>query len=310
MMEDRKTMQNKRIYLLYNPVAGRGKIRANLSDIIDIFSRAGYETIVRTTEGRGSASVTARDADPGETEFFCCCGGDGTLDEVVSGIMESGRPRTVGYIPAGSTNDFAASLGIPSDMKKAAETILSGKTMSCDIGRFNEENYFVYVAAFGLFTDISYSTPQEQKNLLGHSAYILQALPEILRLGRMQPYAVHVQADDRSLDGDFAVGLITNSLSVGGFEGLTGTHVDLRDGLFEVTLIRMPKNPVETNSLLQSLMQSDLEHNSLIVHFQTSRLLVQSEQALSWTRDGEFGGAHHTAELVALRRALQIRVPR
>lgn len=278
-----------RIYLLFNPVAGRGQIVNSLADIIEVFTAAGYETVTRSTMGRGAAELLAKNFDSGECDYFVCSGGDGTLDEAVSGLMQ--RPDdagtvTLGYIPAGSTNDFAASLGIPTDMVKAAETVVNGKNFRCDVGRFNGSEYFVYVAAFGMFTEISYSTPQDQKNLLGHSAYILQAIRELMQVDRIRTHHIRVQADDGIYEDDYAVGMITNSRSVGGIEGITGRHVDLSDGLFEVTLIRMPRNPVELNAEVQKLLASDL-HNEYMDHFKTAKLTVDSTEPIRWTRDGE-----------------------
>jgi diacylglycerol kinase (ATP) len=301
----------KKLYFLFNPVAGRGQIRTSLADVVEVFTRAGYETTVRSTEGRGAAEKLAREFDADLYDYFVCSGGDGTLDEAVTGIMQRGdaeKPVTVGYIPAGSTNDFGASLGISTDMKSAAETIVHGHTERCDIGKFNAEAYFVYVAAFGLFTEVSYSTPQDQKNLLGHSAYILQAMRELSRFDKIRPYHIRVTTDHEVFENDYAVGMITNSRSVGGFEGITGKHVDLSDGLFEVTLIRMPKNPVELNGIITNLLASDL-HNEYMDHVKTSRLIVESEESISWTRDGEYGGDHTRVELENLKQVLQIRTP-
>ena len=305
---------NRKIYMVFNPVAGMGRIKNNLADIVEIFTRAGYESTVRASGGRGNALSFAREFNRKEYDLFVCCGGDGTLDEVVSGVMErndrtDGEHVRVGYIPAGSTNDFAMSLGIPSDMSEAAKVIVNGRDVMCDIGGFNKDRHFVYVAAFGLFTDISYTTPQDQKNMFGHSAYIMRVLPALLKMNQMHPYHIRVTSDDRFFEDDYAVGMVTNSRSVGGFEGITGKHVDLQDGLFEVTMIKMPTNPIETNQILQSLLQSDLGHCSLITHFKTSKLVVESEKELSWTCDGEYGGAHEKAVLKALRQELCIRVP-
>ena len=303
---------SKRIYLVYNPVAGRGQLTGKIGELTELFSVNGYETVVRATTKKGEAAFLAENADLDGCDYYVCCGGDGTLDETVSGIMRrmrsTGNPVTVGYIPAGSTNDFAVSLGIPSDPAAAARTIVGGRTYQCDIGGFNEDSFFVYVAAFGLFTEVSYSTPQEMKNFLGHSAYLVNALGEMMKLGKMKPFHIHVEFGDSIIEDDYAVGLVTNARSVGGFTQLAGGNVDLSDGLFEVTLIKMPKDVTEATAILGGLINSDYS-SDLLVHFQTEQLKISSENELRWTLDGEFGGGHRKAVLTNLPRALNIRVP-
>ncbi len=322
---------SKRIYLVYNPVAGRGLLTERIGEITEIFSREGYETIVRATTAKGDAAMLAETADLSGCDYFVSCGGDGTLDETVSGIMRrikapdrengpdpgsaegtrgrsDGRNIVVGYIPAGSTNDFAVSLRIPPDPAAAARTVIRGRTYFCDIGGFNENSYFVYVAAFGLFTEVSYSTPQEMKNLLGHTAYLINGIGEMMKLGKMKPHHIRAEYDGKTIEDDYAVGLVTNARSVGGFAQLAGGNVDLSDGLFEVTLIKMPRDVAEATAILGGLINSDYS-TSLMVHFQTESLKITSDSELKWTLDGEFGGEHKEAVLTNLNRVLRIRVP-
>ena len=174
-----------------------------------------------------------------EYDIVVCSGGDGTLDEVVTGMIRSGFRTPIGYIPAGSTNDFGGSLGLPKNMVHAAETIVKGNDFACDVGSFNQD-IFVYIAAFGLFTDVSYETGQDMKNVLGHMAYLLEGMK---RLPAIRSYPMRVTYDDTTIVDDFIFGMITNSVSVGGFKRITGKNVKLDDGVFEVTLIKRPKNP-------------------------------------------------------------------
>ncbi len=296
----------KKILFIFNPVAGMSRIRDSLLDIISILSSHGYSVECYPTKAPGDARRIVREC-KNEYLYICCAGGDGTLDEVVSGMMENRELPflPIGYIPSGTTNDFAGTLGIPSDMKEAAEVIASGKVFNCDIGRFNQEDYFTYVAGFGLFTETSYDTPQELKNTLGHFAYIIRGA---MSLGNIRTYKAIVQAKNINIRDEFAVGLITNSKSVGGFANITGNNVDLSDGLFEVTLIKMPRNPIEINEIFQALSNNTME-SSLIYHFKTDHLTIMSEDPISWTRDGEFGGEHNYVELTNIRQKLKIIVP-
>ena len=170
-------------------------------------------------------------------DLVVCSGGDGTLDEVVSGLMEVDQRVPIGYIPAGSTNDFANSLSISKDMVQAAKDIIEGNLYSCDVGAFDNDS-FVYIAAFGLFTDVSYETDQHMKNILGHLAYLLEGSK---RIWNVPTYWIKVEANGETFEGEYIYGMVTNAKSVGGFKNLPGQDVRLDDGLFEVTLIKRPK---------------------------------------------------------------------
>ena len=239
--------------------------------------------------------------------YVVCAGGDGTLDEVVSGMMEHpDKPFVpIGYIPAGTTNDFAASLGIPSDMKSAARVIAYGKPYECDLGLFNKRTYFTYVAAFGIFTETSYQTPQDLKNQLGHLAYVLQGMMD---LGKARTYHFHVEAEEFSMTDNFVFGMITNSKSVGGFPDITGSEVDMNDGLFEVTLIKMPANILELNDIV-SYISRMTDVSNMVYRFKTSHLVLESDEQVNWTRDGEYGGSYKRVEIDNLHRAMKIIAP-
>ena len=292
-----------KLLFVYNPHSGVGKIRSQLSDILDIMVRAGYEVTVHPTQAVGDATAVTSAGAAGY-DLVVCCGGDGTLDETVTGLMESGCKVPLGYIPAGSTNDFAASLKLPKNMKKAAQVAVSGKDFLCDVGCFGEK-HFIYIAAFGLFTDVSYQTKQELKNVLGHVAYILEGAK---RIGTHPSYRMRVEYNDGVIEDDFMYGMVTNSLSVGGFKGMTGDDVALDDGLFEVMLIRTPRNAVELNEIIAALTKLRPE-SDLIYTFKTDELQISPYQAIPWTLDGEYGGEQTQIRLKSMRRALTIRVP-
>lgn len=290
----------KKLFFVFNPKAGKGKIKTALMDIVDIFNKGGYEVVIRATQyPKDAYEMTRKYAD--KVDLVVCSGGDGTLDEVVAGLVETGSKVPVGYIPAGSTNDFAGSLFIPKNMVAAAEMIMEENVYRCDIGKFNKQT-FTYIAAFGLFTDVAYETDQDLKNILGHLAYLLEG---VKRLFDIQSYHMKVTAEDEIFEDDFMYGMITNSRSVGGFKNLTGKNVDMNDGLFEVTLITTPKNPMDMQEIIAGLM-SGKDNSDLIYTFKTSRIRIQSDEAVAWTLDGEYGGDHKEVEIRNLHRALNL----
>lgn len=296
-------MAGKELLFIYNPKAGKGQIRNHLLDILDVFVKAGYEVCARPTQYAGEAVEIAADKS-GNYDLVVCSGGDGTLDEVVTGIMKSGCRKPIGYIPAGSTNDFANSLGLPKNMVSAAQAAVGGRLYGCDVGAFNE-NSFIYIAAFGLFTEVSYETKQEIKNVLGHMAYILEG---VKKLTAIKSYHMKITTQDTVIEDDFLYGMVTNSVSVGGFKGITGKFVDLSDGVFEVTLIRRPKNLDELNQILAALTRQDIDTAEMYC-FKTAYLKVESEEEVAWTLDGEFGGKHTEVIIENRKQALDIMVP-
>lgn len=290
----------KTLLFVFNPRAGKGQIRNSLLDIIDIFNKHGYEVLARATQySRDAYEKTKEYAD--KVDLIVCSGGDGTLDEVVTALMEKGSNTRIGYIPSGSTNDFANSLFIPKSMTAAAENIMEEVLYKCDIGRFNQQT-FAYVAAFGMFTDVSYQTDQDLKNVLGHGAYLLEG---IKRIFDMKSYHLKVESKELKTQGKFIYGMVTNSRSIGGFKNLTGRNVDMDDGLFEVTLIKMPTNPLELQEIITSLLTEE-DNTDLIYSFKTSHIKITSDEPLSWTLDGEFGGDHYEADIENRHKALNL----
>lgn len=272
----------------------------HLLDIVDIFSSHDYEVIIRATQAPKDAYEKAKEyAD--SVDLIVCSGGDGTLDEVVTGITEKNSNVPIGYIPAGSTNDFANSLFMPKSMVKAAQMIMEEKLYHCDIGRFNSQT-FAYVAAFGLFTDVSYETDQDLKNVLGHVAYLLEG---VKRLFDIKSYHMKVTSEEIQVEDDFIVGMITNSRSVGGFKNLTGKNVDMNDGLFEVTLIRYPKNSLQLQEIMTALVMAE-DNTDMIYSFKSKKLMIETEEEVPWTLDGEFGGDHTYVEIENRHKALNL----
>lgn len=291
----------KRMLFVYNPRAGQGKVRKKLSDILDAFVAQGYLPAVYPTQAPGDATKLVRGIGR-HYRRVVCCGGDGTLHEVIEALMELPDPPVLGYIPAGSTNDVSRNLDLPKNMRRAAEVAAGGETMRCDMGRFNG-NPFVYVAAFGLFADVSYATSQKFKNLFGHMAYILEGVG---RLGNIRSWEVTVEHDEGTLEGEFIFGMVGNTRSVGGFQNLPVPEVALDDGKFELLLVRKPKNPVELQGILTALMSQKTTPDGPVIGLRTARARFLCQQELEWTLDGECGGSHAQAEIQNIPRALEL----
>jgi len=294
----------KRLLFIYNPRAGKELLKPNISDIVDIFVKAGYEVVIYPTQAYRDAYKKVLKYESEEYDLIVCSGGDGTLDEVVSGMMKRSSREPIGYIPTGTTNDFANSLKIPRNIMEAADNAVNGSVFSCDVGRFNDD-IFVYIAAFGLFTDVSYQTKQEMKNILGHVAYLLEGTKRIFNV---PSYRIKVTHDDEVIDDEFVFGMVTNSRSVGGFRNMIGKNVVFDDGLFEVTLVKTPKNPIALQEIIAALLieQIDTKH---MYTFKTGRIMFESLEEIPWTLDGEFGGSHDEVTIENLQKELKLMVP-
>ena len=292
----------KKLLFIFNPHSGKGLIKNKLLEIVDIMVKADYEVTIYPTQSKGDAQNHVRE-EAKNYDLIVCSGGDGTLDEVVTGMIRSDFRTPIGYIPAGSTNDFGGSLGLPKNMVRAAESIVNGNNFACDVGAFNED-IFVYIAAFGLFTDVSYETGQDMKNVLGHMAYLLEGMK---RLPAIRSYPMRINYEDTTIVDDFIFGMVTNSVSVGGFKRITGKNVKLDDGVFEVTLIKRPRNPMELNNIMVSLLNRDIDTNAMYC-FRTSRLEITSAEPLPWTLDGEYGGTHTKVVIENICKGMDIRV--
>lgn len=290
----------KRLLFIFNPRSGKGQIRQNLSDIVDVFIKAGYRVNIHSTQGKNDAmKQVIKYGD--RYNLIVCSGGDGTLSEVISGVMFLQKRPCISYIPAGSTNDFAAGLDIPKNMIKAAKVAVKGSASPIDIGTFNDKT-FIYVAAFGAFTEVSYNTSQDTKNLFGHPAYIIEGLKS---LPTLKKHHLTIKYNNKVIEDDFIYGMITNAVSVGGFRGITGQKVSLDDGLFECTLIKMPKNPIELQSIISVLLGMNTKSNK-VIEFKTSKLYIKSEEHLPWVLDGEYGGSPDKIVIKNNRKTLNV----
>jgi len=292
----------RKIYFIYNPHSGKEQIVPKLNEIIRTLAEKDNELTVVPTVGYLDATeriMNLRD----EYDLVVCSGGDGTLDEVVTGMMRRPVEKRIpiGYIPAGTTNDFAKSLEIPRNMRLAAEVAMEGKPFACDIGSFNEDS-FVYIASFGIFTEVSYSTKQEIKNVLGHMAYVLEGMKSLYNI---KSYKMRVSSEEIEFEGDFLFGMVTNSKSVAGFKGLVKGDVQFDDGVYEVTFIKRPKNPLEIQEILAALLLEEI-NTDYMYSFRTRKLIIESEEKIPWTLDGEFGGEHEKVLIENNQKAVKI----
>lgn len=295
----------KKLLLIYNPVSGKAQIRTYLPDIIDIYSESNYCVTVHPTKCAldGYEYIKENGA---HYDVVSVCGGDGMLNEAVSALMEIDaqiRP-VLAYLPAGSTNDFAGTIGLPLDVRRAAKMAVEGHPFFCDAGTMNDR-YFAYVAAFGAFTSVSYDTAQEFKNVFGHLAYVMEG---IRQLPSIKPLHLKISFDDIVIEDNFVLGMVTNSLQVGGIKHGMGTAISLNDGLFEVFLVKRPKTAVGYQNIITAFVTQNLDKTEDIISFKASKIKFESEEPIPWTVDGEFGGNVSSAEITNLPRAFSVMV--
>lgn len=299
----------KQLLLLVNPKAGKADVKQNLMDIVDILVKAGWRVVIRTTQYSGEVTDLIK-AEGEQYDRIVCAGGDGTLNEAVCGLVALTQQPVLGYIPAGTTNDFATSLNLPkNNLLKAAEIVAHGVPFCCDAGLFNLRP-FVYVAAFGIFTEVSYSTPQQNKNALGHAAYILEGIKS---LTDVKTHELVISTDGEVISGEFLFGMVSNSISVGGFKMNSRSKIAMNDGLLEVVLVRKPRNPAELQGAITALLRSDFttlteQGETCLYTFRTKKLQVFSKDAVPWTLDGEYGGDLENVTISVKPQAYQIMV--
>lgn len=291
---------DKKLLFVYNPHSGKQMISRRLADIVDIFTKSGYDVTCHPTQCRTDCLNTV-ESECQKYDMTVISGGDGTLNEAVNGFMNSGCKKPFGYIPSGSTNDFSHSAGIPLKPLKAAETAMNGAIFESDVGRLNDR-YFTYVAGFGTLTEVSYSTPQDAKNALGFAAYILEGIAAVPAI---TSFNISYESAERCGSGEYLVGLITNTVHVAGFKSLISESVFMDDGLFEVLLVKNPKNAADINKLISSVLKKQYD-SEFIESFKTSKITVKSETPLAWTLDGENGGAHTVSVIENYPRALKV----
>ncbi len=285
--------------LIYNPVSGRANFRTeHLGKIVYELTCEGNELSVYQTQGKGDAKKYLAENDVSRYDMIICCGGDGTLHELVNGLMENGLDIPVGYIPSGSTNDYAKNLGISS--RNALSCIKKGYQQRIDIGNFNGE-YFNYVAAFGAFTNVSFTTPQKIKNTLGYLAYLLEGVKQ---LPDVKPYHIKCQLDDKVIEDDVVIGMITNAFSVAGMKNRNDGNTRLNDGLMEYIFIKMPKNILDLQNIITSLLNSKVDES--FMYFGHSKIFQIESEPMEWTLDGESGGLLETVEINTHQQALNI----
>jgi len=293
----------KRMLFIYNQAAGKGTVRQQLAGILNRFALAGWLVTVYPTRGKGDATRVARELG-GQFDRVVCAGGDGTLSETVAGLMELPEPPVLGYVPAGSTNDCAHNLRLPAGVVKAAAVAAEGETRAIDVGRLNG-NPFVYVAAFGAFTEVAYDTPQDLKNALGHLAYIVEGIGQ---LPSLTPCHLKVEYEDTVIEDDFLYGMVCNTYSVGGMKGpvLPSDRVVLDDGLFEVVLVRKSIKLADLASVLQSLVRNVPVNTAAVVSFEASRVTISCDRPIPWTVDGEYGGTYAVSHLEICHKAITV----
>ncbi len=290
----------KKLLFVYNPHSGKGMIHSYLGEIIDIFTKGGYMVTARPTQSRGDAYEVIK-GNAENYDIVVCSGGDGTTNEAIKGIMDGGHHVPVGIIPAGTMNDFATSLGIPKTMPDAAALIVEHEPEYVDIGAFNDR-FFTYVAAFGIFTKASYETDQQLKNSLGPLAYFIEA---IKTTDINQTYNITISCDGKTVTGDFLFGMVSNSVSVGGFKGISGKNVSMNDGIFEGLFIKKPASVQEFNQMINSLIKQDFEA-PYFYYFKSSDFSFRSDGTIPWTLDGEYGGNSKEISLCVMHDALRI----
>ena len=292
----------KKVFFIFNPLSGKGTIKSKLFEIVNFITAKGFEVTVYPTQGKLDAKNTI--SKKGKSyDIVILCGGDGTLNEGVRGMLNLPKEKrpVLGYVPMGSTNDFALSLGLPKTTMKAIGNIFTGKEFNCDIGRFCSD-YFVYVAAFGAFTDVAYGTPQQAKNVLGHMAYILEGLK---RLPTICSYDMKVIYDRIVIEDKFIFGMISNSFSVGGVQRYKKEDACLDDGIFECVFVKNPENPIEIQSIITGLMMQDFTAKEFYF-FKAEKMRIECNEDVSWTLDGEFGGIHQVVEIENMHKELGI----
>ena len=294
----------KRVLFIYNRHAGKNKTWGSLSDIINAMTEQDCLVSAYPTQYRGDAGDAivrwSKDFDQ-----VVVAGGDGTLSEAIAGAIRLPQPPIIGYIPVGTTNDFSKNLNLPEpgDLTALAATAVTGVPQVHDLGRFNGKS-FLYVAAFGAFTEISYSTPQKFKNLLGYNAYVLEV---VKNLPSIKPYHIKVEYEDQVIEGDFLYGMVSNTTSVGRFANFPPGNPDLSDGLLEVTLISPVREAKDIEEFSRALLKVDPSIlNSMVTSFSTSKVKITAANELLWTLDGEAGGGHRVVEIEAIHNAYTI----
>jgi len=294
-----------KILLIINPVSGRQKARSILYRVIDFLCRNNCKTTVFTTSRRGDATDIVK-AHAAECDRIICCGGDGTLNEIFSGLVDAGLVIPVGYIPTGTSNDIARSLGFNHTLRELLEIALYGTEQNLDIGKFNDSLYFSYVTSFGLFTKVAYETPQWLKNSMGRASYIFYGLSEI---ADFRPKHAWIVADGVEIQGEFVFGSVSNSTVFGGMDIFPEGSISRDDGKFEVLLVKPVKRAKDLQAILQGMILH--EYNEETVIFLTaSELKFSFGEEVSWTVDGEYAGEINEVNIKNMHKSAKVLVSR
>lgn len=297
-------MSNKKLLLIVNPCSGRAKMRTELLKVVEILSDAEYEVTVYPTKDRGDATLKAAAIAEGEYDLLVVCGGDGTLNEVITGLMQTGIKQTLGYIPSGTLNEWSSGLGIARNIADAAKDITVGHEITLDVGQFGDK-YFSYTASFGAFTSASYSAPQDIKNVLGQAAYFFEGIKS---LGNIKPMHLKFICDEKEIEGDFLFGAVSNSMSVGGIVKFDDSVVKLNDGYFEVLLIKNPNNILKLQPLIDGILRKELDREGM-EFFHTKSITVIGGEEISWTLDGEYAEGKNEIKIENIHNAITLIVP-
>lgn len=297
-------MSNKKLLLIVNPCSGRAKMRTELLKVVEILSDAEYEVTVYPTKDRGDATLKAAAIAEGEYDLLVVCGGDGTLNEVITGLMQTGIKQTLGYIPSGTLNEWSSGLGIARNIADAAKDITAGHEITLDVGQFGDK-YFSYTASFGAFTSASYSAPQDIKNVLGQAAYFFEGIKS---LGNIKPMHLKFICDEKEIEGDFLFGAVSNSMSVGGIVKFDDSVVKLNDGCFEVLLIKNPDNILKLQPLIDGILRKELDREGM-EFFHTKSITVIGGEEISWTLDGEYAEGKNEIKIENIHNAITLIVP-
>ena len=295
----------KNVLLIANPLSGRGKIRGELLRVVEIFSNADYSVTVYPTKSRGDATVKVASLKENQYDIIVVCGGDGTLNEVITGLMKANLKTVLGYIPSGTLNEWSTGLGIAKNIAKAARDIVDGRETTLDIGKF-DDRYFSYTASFGAFTSASYSAPQDVKNVLGQAAYFFEGIKS---LGNIKPIHMKFKTEEKEIEGDFLFGAISNSMSVGGIVKFDDSIVKLNDGYFEVLLIRNPDNILKLQPLIDGILRQELNREGM-EFFHTKSITVEAPGGLSWTLDGEYAEGKEKFIIENIHNGITLIVPK
>lgn len=297
-------MSNKKLLLIVNPCSGRAKMRTELLKVVEILSDAEYEVTVYPTKDRGDATAKTATLKEGEYDLLVVCGGDGTLNEVITGLMQTGIKQTLGYIPSGTLNEWSSGLGIARNIADAAKDITVGHEITLDVGQFGDK-YFSYTASFGAFTSASYSAPQDIKNVLGQAAYFFEGIKS---LGNIKPMHLKFICDEKEIEGDFLFGAVSNSMSVGGIVKFDDSVVKLNDGYFEVLLIKNPDNILKLQPLIDGILRKELDREGM-EFFHTKSITVIGGEEISWTLDGEYAEGKNEIKIENIHNAITLIVP-